>query len=222
MFGRFFRERKGNVAVITALALVPLIGMAGAAVDYSRSVTSRDSLQAATDAAALAAAQYVSSMSETDFDAKARAALEAVFKPTPGTTITSFEATRTSRTVVVEATADVPAAFMKVAGRQNVTVKAVSEAVRGSANNVEVVLALDNTGSMNSNNKMAELKRSATSLINTLEASATRGGQVKIGIVPFATAVRVNPASSAPYRNANWIDFTNGDGSEKTCYNWYG
>jgi Flp pilus assembly protein TadG len=213
----FLRARSGNVAVITAFAMLPLIAAAGAVVDYSRSVALRESLQAGTDAAALAAAQYSASMPETDFDTKARAVMDTVFRPTPGSSVTSFDASRTSRSVHVEATASVPVTFLRYTGRPNVTVKAVSETMRGNANNVEVVLALDNTGSMSSNNKMTELKRSATNLINTLEASASRSGQVKIGIVPFATSVRVNPATSAPYRSASWIDF-----SGRVCYSLFG
>jgi Flp pilus assembly protein TadG len=36
VFSRFGRDIRGNVAMMFGLALVPLVGMVGAAVDYSR------------------------------------------------------------------------------------------------------------------------------------------------------------------------------------------
>jgi Flp pilus assembly protein TadG len=35
-FARFFRDRKGGVAPLLALGIIPLVGAIGAAVDYSR------------------------------------------------------------------------------------------------------------------------------------------------------------------------------------------
>eukprot|EP01037_Dinobryon_pediforme_P012730 gene12730-12826_t len=52
---RLARDRAGNVALITALCLVPLVGMTGLAVDYSVALTAKSRLDAAADAAAIAA-----------------------------------------------------------------------------------------------------------------------------------------------------------------------
>ncbi|MEI8144605.1 MAG: vWA domain-containing protein [Alphaproteobacteria bacterium] len=54
-FRRFTRDRRANAAVIFAIALVPLTGTVGAAVDFSRRGSANAKLQAAADAAALAA-----------------------------------------------------------------------------------------------------------------------------------------------------------------------
>jgi hypothetical protein len=101
----------------------------------------------------------------------------------------------------------------KIIGFDEATVGAVSYAQRGSKK-VEVVMALDNTGSMASSNKLTELKRAARSLLDVLETSSSDASQVKVGIVPFATSVRLRPMD---YRNASWIDFTIGDGSQTIC-----
>ena len=50
---RFVRADQGNIAVIFAIACVPLISFVGAAVDYSRLNTARSSMQAALDSTAL-------------------------------------------------------------------------------------------------------------------------------------------------------------------------
>lgn len=54
---RFRRDRRGGVAIVLALALVPLVGVAGTAVDYGRSINLRLELQKVADTAALMAAQ---------------------------------------------------------------------------------------------------------------------------------------------------------------------
>jgi Flp pilus assembly protein TadG len=53
---RRWRANGGNVAVTFAMALMPMLGMVGLAIDVSRTLAAKTSLQAAADAAALAAA----------------------------------------------------------------------------------------------------------------------------------------------------------------------
>jgi Flp pilus assembly protein TadG len=48
---RFRRDRRGNIAVIFAIACVPLISAVGCAVDYCRATQLHSKLQAAIDAA---------------------------------------------------------------------------------------------------------------------------------------------------------------------------
>ena len=42
---RFLHDRKGGVAIALALAMVPLLGAAGAAIDYGRSIDMRTKMQ---------------------------------------------------------------------------------------------------------------------------------------------------------------------------------
>src|SRR5262245_23100159 len=53
---RFAHARGGNVAIIFALATLPLFGAMGVAVDYSRAASARDTLQSVLDSAVLAGA----------------------------------------------------------------------------------------------------------------------------------------------------------------------
>jgi len=50
---RFPAAKEGNIAVIFAIALVPVIAFIGAAIDYSRASKARTSMQAALDSASL-------------------------------------------------------------------------------------------------------------------------------------------------------------------------
>lgn len=53
---RFFRDRRGNFSILTAIVVPVLFAGAGVAVDVSNMVLSKNQMQAATDAAALATA----------------------------------------------------------------------------------------------------------------------------------------------------------------------
>jgi Flp pilus assembly protein TadG len=59
--GRFRRDQSGNIAVIFALSLMPVLSCIGCAIDYSRAVQFRSKLQTAIDAASVSAASEKSS-----------------------------------------------------------------------------------------------------------------------------------------------------------------
>ena len=50
---RFIGAKEGNIAVIFAIAAVPVISLVGAAIDYTRANSARSSMQAAPDSTAL-------------------------------------------------------------------------------------------------------------------------------------------------------------------------
>lgn len=53
---RFIKDKRGNVAVIFGLTLLPLMGFVGAAVDFGRATSVREGLRAASDQVAVAVA----------------------------------------------------------------------------------------------------------------------------------------------------------------------
>ena len=61
-FAPLRRDKRGNVAMLTALLAVPLIGMAGLAVDMGGAASARASLDAAADSAALLATTVASNL----------------------------------------------------------------------------------------------------------------------------------------------------------------
>lgn len=56
ILSRFWRNERGNFAIIFSLSAIPVLGIAGIALDYSRISAAEDRLQAAVDAGLLAAA----------------------------------------------------------------------------------------------------------------------------------------------------------------------
>ncbi len=54
LFVKFRCDRRGNVAIITALAMLPMMAAIGCVIDYSMASMVRTKLQASADAASLA------------------------------------------------------------------------------------------------------------------------------------------------------------------------
>jgi len=81
---RFAGDRSGNFVILFALALVPMMGLMGLAVDYSLALRTKTALDASTDAAVLAATteaeQIIQTYSSPNYDATplAKAAGEKV------------------------------------------------------------------------------------------------------------------------------------------------
>ena len=131
LIGRFRKDRRGNIAVIFAIALLPILTAVGCAVDYSLATRMRAKLQAAADAASVASiAQkspgYTAAAAMTGNGSVAAAVTDAnnVFNGNMSA-ITGY--TNLSRTSTVTKTgiklasnvqfsADVPVVFMKVVG----------------------------------------------------------------------------------------------------------
>ena len=63
--------RGGNVTLTFALALVPIVGLVGAAVDYSRANSARTQMQAALDSTALMLSKEASSLTTSQMTQKA-------------------------------------------------------------------------------------------------------------------------------------------------------
>ena len=68
---RFTEGRKGAVGAVFAIALLPLVGCMGAAVDYARATSARATIQSALDSAALAMAKEAPKDSEAALITKA-------------------------------------------------------------------------------------------------------------------------------------------------------
>lgn len=57
LFRRFGADRRGGIAIMFALCVIPLFGIAGAAIDYARGTNARAKLDSALDSALLTGAQ---------------------------------------------------------------------------------------------------------------------------------------------------------------------
>jgi Flp pilus assembly protein TadG len=196
--GRLFRLRwllgdeRGAVAAIVGLAIIPLFAAIGLAVDSARGYMLKSKLSYAIDAAGLAGGRaFETDMREEDI----MMFFEANFPPgymssvlAPGHPDIEFDDDENTVTIVASAT--IPTAFMRVAGIDEMTVTArtvIQRELRG----MELVLVMDNTGSMRTNGGMAAMKPAATELVNILYGDRETVPNFWVGVVPYAATVNI-------------------------------
>jgi len=218
---QFCRDRRGNYALATVLAMVPLMGGVAMAVDYSEVSRQKQSVVNALDAANFATARrLVQGATEDQLKAYAfdffRSNLNNV-NPAK-TTLSVTLPTSTTGGGILKLCADLvydpyflPAAAMLVGKSSSTIDYSVCSEVR-LKNTLEVAMVLDNSGSMTTpgtgsgQKRIDLLKQAAKQLVDTLALQAAMIKQidkpVQFSLVPFAASVNVGPAND----NASWID----------------
>ena len=199
--GTFGRDKRGNFAIIFALALIPILIAMGAAVDISRAYIVQSRLRSALDAAGLAVGT-ATGKTTSEVQAIAQAYFDANYPSkklgVPGTITVSDN----GDTVDLSVSADLPTTIMDLVGIDDMTISATSQ-IKRQGKKLEVALVLDNTGSMGQSGKLQSMKDAAKLLLKTLKNSsaAANTGDVKIAVVPFTVDVNVG----TDMKNENWI-----------------
>src|SRR6202140_5275594 len=177
LIAQFRSNKRGNVAVITALCCLPLIAGVGCVVDYTTASLVKTKLQAAADAAALATVSVNSSVVTTAkgmssngnvsggstfatnfFNANLNASPANVgyTNLTPAATVAL---SGTKMTATVSFTAKVPTYFMGVMGFANTNISGSSTASYTMPTYINFCLMLDVSGSMSFPSTQAEQAR---------------------------------------------------------------
>jgi Flp pilus assembly protein TadG len=219
---RFAGANQGNIAVLFAIAAVPIIAFVGAAIDYTRVNTARSAMQAALDSTALMLGKDLTdgTITTSQITAKATAYFNALYnnadaKPTATVTATYTAAAGSGSTILLSGTGSVNTDFLKImTGFPTLNFGTSSTAAWGNVR-MRVAMALDNTGSMGQDGKMPALQTAAKSLIDQLSALAKTTGDVYISIIPFAKDVNVGASNY----NQSWVDFTTWDTLNGKCSN---
>lgn len=217
------RDRRGNVAIIFALAAFPLLGFVGVAIDYSRANAMKVKLQAAMDAAGLMLAKdpNLATMTDDQRNQKATNYFKSTFKVKDATVDTggvkvNYDANKRKMELSVSATIPNTPFYNALNhwanGFSNPDYKGQMKVGTTSAvkwgSRLRVAMALDTTGSMEDDGKIAAMKNAvagAGGAIDQLKALNVNDGDVYISVVPFA--VHVN-GGSANYTHDEWIDWT--------------
>ncbi|HAK63614.1 MAG TPA: pilus assembly protein TadG [Alphaproteobacteria bacterium] len=202
---KLIADRRGNVAIIFALSLLPILAGVGAAVDVTRALQVKARLASALDAAGLAAGKRIDASDEVIAETA-----EAFFKANypedalgvPG----SLSVVITGTKVTLDASASVDTTIMNLFGFDEIDVAAHTEISR-RVTGLEIALALDNTGSM-SGTKLEDLKSASHTLINILFGEETTPEYLKMSIVPFAAGVKVKPWDGVSGFSNDWLDMT--------------
>lgn len=204
---RFGKAEDGNVIVMFALAVIPVIGLVGAAIDYTQANAMRARMQAAADSAALAVSKEASTLNGSQLQTKAQKFFNSLFTDTDAKDVqVSATYTKTPNSqVVLNASATIKPRFMSMSffGVSQVPVNVSSTTTWGNTR-LRVALALDNTGSMASAGKMDALKVAANNLLDQLKSAAASNGDVYASIIPFSKDVNVGTSN----KNADWLKWS--------------
>ena len=218
----FNRSEAGNIAVLFAIAAVPILSFVGAAIDYTRANSARSSMQAALDSTALMLAKDLAdgTITTSQIDTKAQAYFAALYTNTDAKGVainaTYTAATAQGSTIKVNGSGNVPTEFMKVAGFPQIGFDTSSTSAWGNVR-MRVALVLDVTGSMADAGKMTAMKPAAKALIDQIGALAKNTGDVYISVVPFAKDVNVGASNYTQ----SWIEWSDWDAVNGSCSNTY-
>ena len=226
---RFGRDERGVFAVLFGLMAIVLVALAGAVVDYVALEQARNRAQVALDAAALALQPLIfeEPLDTTDIETKAQALLRDRLGVVNGVGQFGVSAEVLDAQVNIEdgslllvAEMSMPTNFVSLVGVSTMSARVQSEATRKKLA-LEVVMVLDNSGSMQNESRMTRLvdaAKCATYILmydkvvdapsNSNTCVPAAGAQlvddVRVGIVPFTMFVNVGTTNA----NASWMDTT--------------
>lgn len=170
---RFGCDRRGNIAILTAIMAVPVIGLAGLAVDHTIAASAQSDLDNAADSAALGAINRAAAvMKQAGRDKKAaadsgvKAGLDQFLGnagKVPFTTVTqpqiSVDVEGLKITSTVRWTGQTKTSFGGLFGVKQISLSGVSQATQALPAYTKVIVLLDNSSSMGIGVTEAEQKK---------------------------------------------------------------
>ncbi len=209
--GRWLRlrsDRKGAVALFLAVAVIPLVGIVGIATDAARGYLVKSRLGQALDAAGLAGGRDIFSAQLGDnidmyFDANSPPGFMNASVQGP-----DYSVDESNEFLTVTATATVQTTFMRLFGYDSISVSAET-VIKRVTRGMELVLVMDNTGSMRSSGKMDAMKQAATDMMDILYGSRETIDDFWVALVPYAATVNIGSGRTSwlvweePYTDTN-------------------
>ncbi|WP_421856517.1 pilus assembly protein TadG-related protein [Oricola sp.] len=203
-FSRFYRDRKGNFGAMFGIGATALLMSATMALDVSRMYALHLKLTQAIDAAVLATTQGLT-QGDIPLDQAEEKVLAYIDANLDGRNLTiedvvieAITVDTSAKTLQVDAHALMDMTMAGLVGYEKHKVETTSKA-QFSNTKVEVVMALDVTGSMGWNisgsttTKLQALKTASNSAIDTLFQDEDSPDRIRIGLIPYSEAVNAAP-----------------------------
>ncbi|MFK7791959.1 MAG: TadE/TadG family type IV pilus assembly protein [Devosiaceae bacterium] len=201
----FHADTRGGVAILFGLAAIPMVGVAGASLDYSRAADIRSGYQNAADAAALAAATSSLPNLEARQD-YARAVFDAN-APDTGHTVSHFSLLEVDLGYEVQAGGGVDTTLLGVIGITDIDVGVSSIAAAGS-DPLEITFVIDATRSMTFGNRWQIAHSSLESVLNALDNAIEDNNDLTVTAIPMGDRINVGTA------RFDWVEGFEGDDVE--------
>lgn len=189
IISRWCRDQRGASAVLIATAIVPIVGSMAVATDVARGYLVKNRLTESLDVAGLAAGRQ-SDEAQRDADAN-RFFWANYINGYMGTTVDGpYLTPGEDDTVILTATAHLPTTFSAMMGVEQVAISG-RVVVQRNLRGMELVLVMDNTGSMRSSGKMDAMKTSAQKLVDILYGDRETVPNFWVSLVPYAASVNI-------------------------------
>ena len=185
-----WQDESGSLMPAIATSILVLTSAAGLTVDGARMFYVKDVLQKSLDSAGLAAGHALDlndmeSDAQEFFDANI-ATISDVAKSSEMEITFSND----NKLITLTATASLDTYFSRLFGVREITVTADTEITR-ETRGMELVLVMDNTGSMRHNNKMSAAIDAAEQLVETVYRDNDTNTNLWVGVVPYVAHVNV-------------------------------
>ena len=200
------------------IALIPLLGAVGAAVDYSQASATRTAFQNALDSTALMLSKTAALQTSSELQAAATNDFKALFTGSnaKNVTVTANYSTTSGSQLVLSGSATVDTNFLSILGIDTIHIAASTTSTWGNTR-LRVALVLDNTGSMASSGKMTALKTASQNLLTQLKSAAVTADDVYVSVIPFGKDVNVDTSNvNAPWLRWDLWEEVNGKCSNTT------
>lgn len=225
MFRKFIDDVRGNFMIITAAAMVPLMGGLAFAIDFTELNRQQQATLNALDAAGIATGRYIQK-GATEAEAKAYA--QDFFEAN----LLSISPSSATLKIVMPNTVEGGGKLKLTANLKyspkfypvfnylrtkdengsNVDIAFSAKTEIRLKNTIEVAMVLDNSGSMSntgsgsSSNRMTLLKEASTFMVEELARDGKNVLQVnkpvQVSLVPFSASVNIGPG----FDTASWMD----------------
>jgi uncharacterized protein YegL len=212
----FWNNCRGNVAPMVGIAIIPLLGAVGTAVDYTKANAARTAFQVSLDSTALMLSKNAAMLSSTDLQAAATSTFNALFtRPdVKNVEVTATYSSTVGSKIVLDGSATINTNFLGVLGIDEINITATATSVWGNTR-LRVALVLDNTGSMASSDKMTALKTASQNLLSQLKAAAMNAEDVYVSIIPFNKDVNIGASNYSQ----SWLRWDLWEAVNGTCSN---
>jgi len=213
-------DERGNVAILFALSILPVVGAIGVSVDYSRALRLKTQLQAVADGATMAGLNeyrntgdlqkgqqrllaFIDEGLEKDGMVRARELEEGESGRLGGRVVfvdaAVIDPSTSSVRPVLSTSIETP--FMSIIGVNELDVSvftggAVAGSTTQGTKDLELSLMLDVSGSM-AGQKVIDMKAAANDFLDIVMPSDLAANNRRVGVVPFSERVNVGSYASA-------------------------
>ncbi len=249
LLAAFLADRRGAVAIMTALALIPMLLATGGAIDFGRIMVMRSELQQAVDSAALAAMAATATtqtanggwtiingtqdnwtarrVDDTMLSNVAQNYIEQNFNKNQSLAVTTTTTPDWVKgTMTVSAKTSVPTFLLGLAGIQSIDIGATATAAVGPAGKLrEIAIVFDTTFSMNFQGRKQAAIQAAKDFIHKVmnHPDGSPDTYVRVALVPFNNYVTVGDKTfwGRTQIGVSWLTSTDDiiKTTPKTCWN---